>query len=269
MIGWIIFGGVVLLIAFLLFCSVYAVIDYEKQLNIKVKYLFFTIYPLKPKKKSAKRKKNKKSSAAQDKKADNKAVGEQSAEQKSTDSNDANETANQAKKTENPSGQSPPNTPSEAKKEKEKKLGFDLKLVRELLKTASPPVRRLFRKIRLKNVYVDIVVGTDDAAKTAMQYGTTCMLVNSFFAMISNYITVKIGEINIEADFGAEKTDYFAYGVVKMRLSTALGCALWLLVRLAKMYLAKSKETNNNANNQHKHIENNKQEPSKKAEKGT
>ena len=51
MTGWIIFGCIVLFLIILFRQSITVTVDYENKLDVKVKFLFFTIYPAKPKKK--------------------------------------------------------------------------------------------------------------------------------------------------------------------------------------------------------------------------
>ena len=59
MTGWIIFGSIVLLILIILWQSVKVIFVYENELELKVKFLFFTIYPAKPKKKKKPKKQKK------------------------------------------------------------------------------------------------------------------------------------------------------------------------------------------------------------------
>ncbi len=230
MTGWIIFGCIMLLILFLLFSSVSADIDYDEQLKIKVKYLFFTIFPLK------KRKKKKKKGKAERKKATEMYVGGEAEESENTDAEgnrDKQETAVQDTGTEK----------NNKRKEREKKnknaekSKIDLHMIKQLVSAASPPVKRLFRKIRLTGIYIEITCASDDAAKTALDYGKTCAVVNSFFAFLSSLITVKIDKINIKADFDREKSEYKAHGKIRLRVSTALACGVWLAFRAASVFL--------------------------------
>ena len=58
MTGWIIFGCIVLFLIILFGQSVTVTFDYENKLDIKVKFLFFTIYPTKSPKRKRRKKKN-------------------------------------------------------------------------------------------------------------------------------------------------------------------------------------------------------------------
>jgi len=114
---------------------------------------------------------------------------------------------------------------------------ISLDMIKDYIESASPPVKRLFKKIRIRDVYIDWVVGSGDAAVTALKYGGVCAALYPAFEWIDTYLDAKIKEINIEADFDAEKDDIFAYITLKLRISTALGCVIWLAFRVLKTYL--------------------------------
>ena len=80
-------------------------------------------------------------------------------------------------------------------------------------------------------------MGSDDAAKTAIKYGAACAAIYPLMEWPTTYFDVVPKEVNIEADFSAEKDDIFAYCNISLRISTALGCCLWLIFRMAKTYL--------------------------------
>lgn len=231
MLGWIIFGSIILLIVLLLMQSVKATICYENgKLDFKVKFLFITIFPLKPRK--PKRTKQKKKAEATSKNEKNKQVeapepltGEtpQKAEYESENkSNTRKNSATKAKK----SGLD---------------FDFDLDMIMDYVRNASPPVKRLFKKIRVRDLYIDYVVGTDDAAKTAIKYGSICAVIYPVIEWLTTYFSVQAREVKINADFSRETDDIFAYCVIKLRLGTALFCAIWFLIKYAKTYLKYNK----------------------------
>ncbi len=226
MTGWIIFGCIVLFLIILFRQSVTVTVDYENKLDIKVKFLFFTIYPTKPKKqknkKPEKKKKSEKQKAAEVKKAEMKASAESDS---SSDSMDKPEADTKKKSDE------------KQKKEKKKFTLDDVQMIMDYVESAWPPIKKLFKKIRWYDVYVDWVVASDDAAKTALMYGGICSFLYPFFKWLTTYFTAHVKEVNIEPDFSKEKQDIFIYFVLKLRLSTALACVLWLAWRVLKTYL--------------------------------
>ncbi len=234
MIGWIIAGSILLLIMLLLFQSVTVTAVYDKKPEVTVKYIFFTIFkiPSKPKKKKKRKKKKSKS--------ENKAE-EPVTENKASDGGDT-----ASGQEESSTGAKEEKTPDKGKPPKKKKAGFklsdiDLEMIKDYVESASPPIKRLFKKIRVRDLYIDYVVGSDDAAKTAIKYGSICAVVYSTIKWLTTYFNVKPKEVNVEADFKAEKDDIFAYCKVKLRVSTAIGCVLWLAVRVLKTYMKYNK----------------------------
>lgn len=247
MIGWLIFGGIVLLIVFLLICSVRINIVYENELDYKATYLFFRVYPTSDKAKVRKRKKEKrrmdkqlKRKQAQTKKnnksttpaeagvQDKPAAVQASAEAVASGGNKS-AAANASSNVNKDNGKIPP---------KRAKMDFDY--IMKLIDGASPPVKRIIRKIRVNNLYVDYVVGGADAAAVAMKYGAVNAAVGALLGWLAEIVRLHKKEILIEADFAREKSDIFVYCDVKLRLSTALACCIWLLWRLFKVQLAES-----------------------------
>ncbi len=228
MTGWIIFGSIVLLLIWLFTRSVTVIIDYENKLDIKVKFLFLTLYPAKPRKK--KPKPEKKRAAAKEEKAPDSDGQEKS--DKPPDGSGEN-TQNEAEK---PAAQKGEKKSAPKGKKSGQKFAFDLGQIMEYVRSASPPVKRLFKKIRCYDLYIDYVVATDDAAKTAIKYGTICAFLYPVIEWLTSYFTVYAREVNVEADFSEEKDDVFAYCRIKLRVSTALSSALWLGTRLIKTY---------------------------------
>lgn len=228
MTGWIIFGSIVLLFAIILWQSVTVTFDYENKLSLKVKFLWFTVFTTDPKpKKEKKPKKNKKEK-------------KKKAEKSPPPSEEKTDTPSvQADAAESSAETPEPEKGKKAKKEKKpkKKLDIDLDMIMDYVRSASPPIKRLFKKIRWYDVYVDWVVASDDAAKTAISYGSICSVLYPFFEWLTTYFTAHVKEVHIEADFSKEKSDIFAYFVLKLRLSTALACVIWLAWRVLKTYM--------------------------------
>lgn len=225
MTGWIIFGSIVLFLVWLFTRHVVVTAVYDKNPELKVKFLFFTVFRLPEKPKLKKKEKREK------KRKEPEAVSEEpvKTEEASSETGNTEDLPSEEKAPEDKKKKVKP------KKEK-KKLDIDLEMIMDYVRSAAPPIKRLFKKIKFRQVYLDYVVGTDDAAKTALKYGGLCATIYPVIEWLTTYFDFDAREINIEADFSAEKDDIFAYGVIKLRVSTALGCAIWLLTRVIKTY---------------------------------
>lgn len=250
MTGWIIFGSVVLLLVLLFTRPVKVTAIYDANPEVTVKFLCFTIFriPAPPKKRKKQKKQKKKKQEKQEKQA----VTAQSEETKASEQEqkaEGEQTAPKAEESEKAGEEGTAQKAEKAKKPQKAKLsmpGFDLEMIVDYVKSASPPVKRLFKKIKFRNLYIDWVVGSDDAAKTAIKYGAGCAAIYPLMEWLTTYFDVIPKEVNIEADFSAEKDDIFAYCTISLRVSTALGCGLWLLFRMAKTFL---KYNNKNSKN--------------------
>ena len=265
--GWFIFLGIVLLIAILLFMSVSVSIFIDEEIDVRIKYAGITLFyidsdedPEKVKKKEEKKKAKAKKKEEKKKRKEEKerlkkekkrlrelkksgqadTVAEVNEEEIKTDFAESTEEAEEKKK----------KTPEEKRREKEqkkrekeakkKKLIETIDLVKLLVKSAGKPVKRLISHIRINDLYIDITASGDDAAKAALNYGKINIAVHNLLAFLYQFVRLKVKEINIDCDFESGKTDFMLYCKVKMRISTALGCAIWFLFRMLKLSLQKN-----------------------------
>lgn len=258
MTGWIIFGIILLVLILILVqsASVTAVYDRDPELRIKIAFITIVRVPPDPEKE---RKKAARKAAKEARKARKETIKEfrsrpaynrallADAEKREREENGeepdepGNEKTPSDDKAKNEAeGRKTAPKDAKSKKVKAKKKGMpklDIDMILDYIRSASPPLKRLFKKIRIRDVYVDWVVGSDDAAKTALKYGGLCAALYSTAEILKSFFDTQIKEINIEADFDAEKDDIFAYITLKLRICTALGCAIWLLFRMARTYL--------------------------------
>ena len=260
MTGWIIFGIVLLVLIWIFTRSVTITGIYDKNPELRIRILCFTLVKVPPDPEKQRRKAEKKArkEAAKARKEAKKqykeyqkthnganhrllelAEEENKAADGNTDSGDTakepdkekqEDTAPQKTKAAKASKEKPPK-----KKSKLPDISFDM--IRDYINSASPPIKRLFKKIRITDLYIDWVIGSEDAAATALKYGGICAAIYSLLEFLKAFFSVKIREVNIEADFEAEKDDIFAYITLKLRISTAIGCVMWLAVRVLKTYL--------------------------------
>lgn len=112
-----------------------------------------------------------------------------------------------------------------------------IEFVKQLILSASKPIKRLISHIRVSNFYLFITASGEDAAQAAMNYGKINWLVHTALAVLYNTVKLNVKKIDITADFTSGKTEYELSCKVKLRLGTAIGCVLWFLFRTAKLYL--------------------------------
>jgi len=226
MIALIIIGLVVLVFAVILLLPIVFVIDYENQAAIKVRLLFFDIFS---EKKAEKRKV--KHNAAQTKK--------KSAANKSASPVKLNQ-PQKAEKT----GESP-NTTLKTKKKSGKGIeknvpAIDMKLIRIMVDSAAHPLKRLIKKIKITELYIDSIAGGGDAAKAALNYGVQNAAVYSAVAWLESVSTVNIERINIQADFMREDSVFLLHFKVKIKIGTVILCALIFFIKFIRIKARKT-----------------------------
>lgn len=247
--GWLIFIDILLIIVLALMLSVTVNVHLNDETRIKIRYAGITIFSVSPE--DEKHKKQKKSKEKQKKSPDDKSD-------------------NISADNENPM-QNTESTPNKAKESKKthkvgkkadnngnngllSKLGLSgdigetIEFVKQLVESASKPIKRLISHIRVSNFYLFITASGEDAAQAAMNYGKINWLVHTALAVLYNTVKLNVKKIDITADFTSGKTEYELSCKVKLRLGTAIGCVLWFLFRTAKLYLKiNSKNVNKTA----------------------
>ncbi len=261
-IGYVLLGigiliGALLVIAMILILTTSVTIhaEYDNGIYFKVKYLFFTIAmnPESPsrirrkKRRELKRKSKEEKLRRKNRKAEHLVVHEKKDKKKTNEKDIADEKNVAASKNDiindkNGSGKADrdrgeqaaaPKVNSDIKsavaseKSEQKKSKVDFQMIVNAIGAAKPHIKRLFKKIRFSGVLIDILVGGEDAAKTAVSYGIHCTAVYGFAEFLKRTVSFDSERITIKADFDLEKTDYYAKATIKLRISTALRCAVW------------------------------------------
>ena len=223
----IVIGAIALVIFILLASSIRVDVEYGEVFKYRVKYLFFTFVknPLSPRELKRKKKKELKK-----KKKQEKAKKKQGAHLKTKADAQPQKTENapqsKQEETETEKKEQPTDKTKEAAPQKPK-MKFSFDLIRRIIGRASPHVKRIFKKIRLSSVAIDITVGGDDAAKVAISYGVHCSTIHSLVALLDYAISFKADRISVRADFDLEKSEYYVKATLKLRLSTLFHSAIW------------------------------------------
>lgn len=67
----------------------------------------------------------------------------------------------------------------------------------------------LIRKFKVRNFELGISVATEDAAKTAIEYGAVCTAVYPVLSLLNENANVKLDKVDISADFNKTAYDVF------------------------------------------------------------
>lgn len=247
--GWLIFIDILLIIVLALMLSVTVNVHLNDETRIKIRYAGITIFSVSPEdEKHKKQKKNKeKQRKLPDDKSDNISANNENPVQNTESTADK---AKESKKT-HKVGKKADNNGNNGLLSKlglSGDIGETIEFVKQLISSASKPVKRLISHIRVSNFYLFITASGEDAAQAAMNYGKINWLVHTALAVLYNTVKLNVKKIDITADFTSGKTEYELSCKVKLRLGTAIGCVLWFLFRAAKLYLKiNSKNANKTA----------------------
>lgn len=247
--GWLIFIDILLIIVLALMLSVTVNVHLNDETRIKIRYAGITIFSVSPE--DEKHKKQKKSKEKQRKSPDDKSDNISADTENTADkANDSSDISKESKKT-HKVGKKADNNGNNGLLSK---LGLSgdisetIEFIKQLILSASKPVKRLIGHIRVSNFYLFITASGEDAAQAAMNYGKINWLVHTALAVLYNTVKLNVKKIDITADFTSGKTEYELSCKVKLRLGTAIGCVLWFLFRTAKLYLKiNSKNVNKTA----------------------
>lgn len=198
--GWIIVGAIFVVILLLTFGKVTIIFDYKDDLILKAKYLFIPIVKI-PADKPKKEKKPKKP-----KKSKKKPEAE---------------------------------NPEEAKEKPKKKPAPEdiLEVAKLAVNSVGKPLKKIIKRTIIDHLSIDISVGGEDAAKTAISFGTTNFAVGSALGWLDTFFTLKKPDcINITADFASEETKIDCYCEIKLVLAAGIAFFFTFLGRAIKYF---------------------------------
>ena len=206
----IILSVILIIIDILIFCPISIKLVYENDVKLKVGYLFpvFRILPPKPKNEEAERKKEEKKKKKAAKKAAKEAKSESTEKKKK----------------------------SSLISEYKNAHGLDglIELLKTLAKIALEAVRKITDHTVISEMELHLLIGTEDAATTALTYGGVCSTVFPLISIIENNVKKCRHKEYITPCFTATETKvYFA---LKARIIPffILSAAVKALIRTLK-----------------------------------
>lgn len=93
-----------------------------------------------------------------------------------------------------------------------------------------------FKKIKVKRLDLKVTVATDDAAKTALEYGGICTLVFPTLSFLQSQLKFpdRAANVHIGVDYNSNKPTLYLFAKLKIRLITVLCAAisaLWTVLK--------------------------------------
>ncbi|MDY3791863.1 MAG: hypothetical protein SOZ56_05215 [Oscillospiraceae bacterium] len=236
MIALIIIAALILIILLTVNIPVEAYIRfYGGKADIKVKYLFLSLYPKKEKPPKKKKRRKDKPSKETLPVSEDIAAEDSSENTPKEDSPPKADTVKTEETTENESTSSKEESPSEEEKtpKEEKKpllerisakldeLTEKKNSVMLLIELVTEPLKRFGSKIRIDDVIIDFAAADEDAAKAAISYGTIGAAVYDGISFLRCFVGMSVRSVNISCLYNtpADKSRYD--GECKVRLRPA------------------------------------------------
>ncbi len=110
-------------------------------------------------------------------------------------------------------------------------LSEALALVEDILASASPSMRFLFRHFYIRHLNISLTIGTQDAAKTAILYGAVSGTVFRLVGYLQSLLSVKADALRVRADFLSGYSTVECSLTLRVAPATVLGTGISLAFR--------------------------------------
>lgn len=206
MIGWVITAAFLLLIVLLLLSPVKIRLSVDQEVTFRIRYLFFTLFRF-PSRKEKKPKQ-------QEEKPDR------------------------------------PDKPEEKKsflgilKNFKENTGLYETIgdLLEIIKNILTRVKRLLKHVVLKKTMLDLVIATDDASKTAIQYGWACSAVYPIVNLLRLCVNFQPRMVSVRTDFEKNKPEFRLFTDAGIRLIYILTFVVSSAFYLLKLKIGEKKD---------------------------
>ena len=130
----------------------------------------------------------------------------------------------------------PPQAPPEPKPAKEKK-GGSLTDFLPFVKLALDFLGDFRRKLRMKELYLRLILASDDPCDLAVNYGKTWTAVGNFLPVLDRWFVIQKRDVEVECDFTASETKVIARVEITITLGRLLSLVAVYAVRGIKEFL--------------------------------
>ena len=129
----------------------------------------------------------------------------------------------------------PPQAPPEEKRAKKEK-GGSLKDFLPFVKLAFDFLGDFRRKIRMKELYLRLILASADPCDLAINYGKTWAAVGNLLPALERWFAIQKRDVEVECDFTASETKVFARVEITITLGRLLSLAAVYAVRGIKEF---------------------------------
>lgn len=123
-----------------------------------------------------------------------------------------------------------------SKKKKKKKdkppktLSEKIEFVLDIVRAADRPILKIFKGVKVYELYIDFIIANEDAYKCALNYGRISGALYNIIAWMSVLFNVKLKTIDVNPGFAVDKPRWDAAGKIKFRPITAVIAGVGLLL---------------------------------------
>ncbi len=110
----------------------------------------------------------------------------------------------------------------------------------EIIKAVVSELFKLFPKVKIQYLNLDLNVGQSDAAETGIAYGAVSAAVYTAVAAVNAMFGVEKQRININADFDHEILEFSFRAAASVRVFRAVAAGIRLLLKLTKLKINKA-----------------------------
>lgn len=234
MTGWIIFGAIILLTAFLLNIKLRAEVKFRGgKLDFKVKYLWFTVFPFKERKK-----KPKKESPPPKEDLPKSGTENYSGEEPYTVTKAEVEAKREAARKEAEAAENLQKSEKSKEKLSEKidRLSDLTQKAKIVWNSSKKGLTRLFKHIYIDGVVIDFVIAEGDAYDTAMRYGTVNAVTYNAINAVRFLFPVTVKTVDIACDFDGKESRYDGEAKVTVTPAVVISAVFSILFGLLKNY---------------------------------
>ena len=243
----IVIGIIVLIFAIILNIRIRAEVKfYGGELDLKVKYFLFTVFPFKKKEKKAKKDKKTKSKKTPVTEETAEKVPEAEEKAAENEENSSEKTAANVEETDTESKEN--SKPKKEKKSFSERFGSVsdiIEKVKVIWNCSAKGLKKLFLHIYIDGLVIDFRIAGEDAYKTALNYGRISAGVYNAIGVISSLFRAKIRSVDIVCDFDGKKSVFDCEAKISIKPATIFSAVFVILFGLLKNIRVLTKKSEN------------------------
>lgn len=137
------------------------------------------------------------------------------------------------------------NKPQSIKEEQasiSQKLGGALPYARDLLKVALEAAGKLYHKLQVDKLFLELTVGAENPADAALRYGQANGILGAIWYPLNQVLHVKDGNARVRVDFDARETTLYGSAALSLKIGQIVRLGLHFGWKALKAFLTVRRE---------------------------